>query len=39
MAVCILYSITLYGIQEIIDGEVSFRPKGWQYDERAKLSR
>ena len=32
MVACILYSLALYGIQELIDGEVSFRPKGWQYE-------
>ena len=40
MVACILYSIFVaYIIPEIQEGEISLRPKGWQYDRRAELSR
>ena len=39
MAACIIYSLALYGIQELIEGDVSFKPKGWQYDRPTELSR
>ena len=37
MALCIIYNLlTEYIIPEIKKGEISFRPKGWQYDQRIR---
>jgi len=29
MSVCILWNLAEYGIQELRDGQVSLKPKGW----------
>lgn len=39
MACAILWNLAEYGIQELKDGDVSFKPKGWQYDRPTEVSR
>jgi len=32
MALAILWNLAEYGIQQALEGKVSFKPKGWQYE-------
>jgi len=37
MTCVILWNLTEYGLQQALDGKVSFKPKGWQYEDRANI--